>query len=697
MMWHQSLKVKLSLYIVIGLLVILAVSSAVIVSTVTSREEQLAFEQSIEFTHGYASDFNAQMVDDMTIASTLANSMSAYGSANPDEIRNILESIMVSNPDIYGDYIMYEPDAFDGDDEAYIGKGGHDSNGRLSYYFYREEGLPVFEVEPYDYEEELEQDYYFLPRDSLDNSVIEPYLEEGVLMISYTSPIIKEGKFAGIAGVDVSLDYIDESVSHIRVFDTGYAIVTSNSGVLLSHPEKKDWIGTKSLTDFGVEEISDMASDIGQGKAGYIETIDPSTGKEVVMFYSPIETGDFSVVLSVPRAEMLVGVKELQDRLMIIFGSAMIFMAGVTFLIARRIIKPVDELVDAANKMADNDFGVEVKHSSKDEMGQLADSIRTMSVNLGQNLRQLVEDIQQSTVRVASTAEEMSASTEEMTAASNQVADTVAEVSRGSQVQSERSEEVSRAMADMNNSIQEVARNAQDAAETATGASNLIQEVGKQSENLLVKMEAIQNTSSDTAQVIQELDGKSKEIGEIVNLITNIADQTNLLALNAAIEAARAGDHGRGFAVVADEVRKLAEESGSAAQEIATLIHEIQISTGNAVTSMKRGTTEVEGGAQSLNETVEAVKNIVAGGGKVARMAENIAAAAQEQAASIEEVTASVEEVSAISQQSAAGSQEASAAVEEQSASMQELSRSSQELAAMAEKLQAATGNFNLR
>lgn len=360
--------------------------------------------------------------------------------------------------------------------------------------------------------------------------------------------------------------------------------------------------------------------------------------------------------------------------------------------ISRSVTVPVDALLDVAKRVADGDLTANVTSTSKDEVGQLSAAIATMVVNL----RQLVSEVQDSSAKVSATAQEMSASSEEMTSASNQIADTVSEISKGAQSQASKTEEVSRAMNDMTQTVQEVASNAQKAAEGANGANGVAKDVGRSAEELSVKMGDIQTAVNDSSEVIQELDEKSKQIGEIVSLITNIADQTNLLALNAAIEAARAGEHGRGFAVVADEVRKLAEESGTAAKQIADLIGDIQTGTNDAVTSMQHGTEEVANGAESLRETVDSITNIVTSIGSVASMVQDIAAAAEEQSASIEEVTSSVEEVSSISEESAAGTEEASAAVEEQTASMEEMAQSAQELSGMAENLQAVAARFKL-
>jgi methyl-accepting chemotaxis protein len=342
--------------------------------------------------------------------------------------------------------------------------------------------------------------------------------------------------------------------------------------------------------------------------------------------------------------------------------------------------------------ISNNDLSKPVKIHGIGEFKELTEGIE----NTRKSLNDVVAVIHDSSRDVASTSEEMSSAFEEISSSSYQIADTVSEISRGAQSQASKTEEVSRAMVDMTLTVQEVATNSQKAAENAGDSNELINNLGTIAKDLIIKMDSIKNATADSSSVIMELDGKSKQIGEIVNLITNIADQTNLLALNAAIEAARAGEHGRGFAVVADEVRKLAEDSGNAAKQISTLIGEIQEGTHNAVTSMQQGSAEVDTGASALNEAVDVVEKVVDAGTLIANMVQDIAAASQEQSASIEEVTSSIEEVSAISEESAAGTEEASAAVEQQSATIQDLSKSAENLSGLAADMKLVVDKFVL-
>jgi len=235
----------------------------------------------------------------------------------------------------------------------------------------------------------------------------------------------------------------------------------------------------------------------------------------------------------------------------------------------------------------------------------------------------------------------------------------------GTQEQTQQAMEVAGAVEEMTRTILENTKNASLAADTAKDAGQKARHGGSIVKETIEGMNRISEVVKQSANTVNELGKSSDQIGEIVQVIDDIADQTNLLALNAAIEAARAGEQGRGFAVVADEVRKLAERTTKATKEIAGMIKQIQRDTLDAVSSMEEGTREVEAGRKKADMAGASLLEIIEGANKVVDIVTQVAAASEQQSTAAEEISKNIDAISTVTQESSSGIQQIAHAAED--------------------------------
>lgn len=381
-----------------------------------------------------------------------------------------------------------------------------------------------------------------------------------------------------------------------------------------------------------------------------------------------------------------------QKSALVLIAVSLLIGFLITVFITLSLKRPIEKLAGHAQKYSKGDLTQVIEIQTGDEIAQLAAAMNTMRVSF----TDMIKGIEKAAHEVTAYSEELNASSEQNAQAVNQITNNVVQVATGITKQSESISETSLIIEQMTASFAEVAATASHMS-LLTEQTNEANCTGGTSINRLVEqVSQIGEGSSQIKKAIDHLADSSIKIGNISQLISDIADQTNLLALNAAIEAARAGDAGRGFAVVADEVRKLAEQSQRAAEEINTLIQANQNSIRNAVATVNHNQEDVSEGvqaAQVAGKAIEAISNLV---GQLIQQIQAINTATREVAGESEQAVRMVEQVDNVSTQISSQAQEVSSLTEEQNASIEQIAAASRNLAQMAEHLETLILKFKV-
>ncbi len=339
----------------------------------------------------------------------------------------------------------------------------------------------------------------------------------------------------------------------------------------------------------------------------------------------------------------------------LLFLTSLFFLAFQPLVASSRAFSDMEEqnkgnqdailrLLDEMGDLADGDLTVSATVSD-DMTGAIADSIN-YTVD---SLRDLVENINSTTLQVASAAQESQASSMHLSEASGH--------------QAEQITAVNATLTTMADSIGKVSSDANQSAEVAIQSVALATQGNEAVQKSIAGMNTIREHIQETSKRMKRLGESSQEIGEIVELINDISEQTNILSLNASIQAAMAGESGRGFAVVADEVQRLAERSGNATKQIDTLVKTIQTDTNEAISSMERSTAEVVSGAQLSQDAGTALEQIQSVSQQLATMIQSISAITKQQATAATDTSDSMNVIQEISLQTSTGTTESAASV----------------------------------
>ncbi|RKQ14092.1 methyl-accepting chemotaxis protein [Ureibacillus endophyticus] len=387
--------------------------------------------------------------------------------------------------------------------------------------------------------------------------------------------------------------------------------------------------------------------------------------------------------------------KALNVSKVVLFTSIILLMVSSFFslLLVRLKLRPLDKLTSSAALIAEGDLRTEeVNVKVKDEIGILSEAFNQMT----RNLKDILQQVNHYSEQVASSAEELMASAEQTSTATNQVVISIQDVTKNVEVQDQNTADSARAIAEITQGVQSIADSSSQVADSVQETTHQANLGNTNIQKVIEQMNSIYKASGETKLVMNELESKSNEIGNIIEIITSIAEQTNLLALNAAIESARAGEHGKGFAVVADEVRKLAEQSRESANQISDIIQMMQADTVKAAEMTTKGNEEINNGLKLTEQTSDTFKQILESISHVNSQTQELSSISEEISASAQQVNAAIDEVSALAKTTASSANDIASASEEQLATLEEVTASSTSLANMAEKLNEIVRRFKL-
>ncbi|WP_299260842.1 methyl-accepting chemotaxis protein [uncultured Kushneria sp.] len=456
-----------------------------------------------------------------------------------------------------------------------------------------------------------------------------PYLDasSGKLVVSFASPIVRDGQTVGVISSDVAMDSVIETVNAVDPTPRSHAFMVNDEGVMIAHADKS--LILKPATELDASLTPAALSQMTGSNTLRDVTL---RGQKVMLSAVPIEGTNWTLVMALDRGEAMAGMVSLVKTTVVALIVVGILAALVIWALLTPIFRRMHEVRDAMQDVSagEGDLSQRLPLSARnDEVNQIAASFNRFV----ERIDHVMSDVRDSSenVRMASS-----------------------EISTGSMDLSRRTETTAASLEQSAAAMEQLTSTVANSTESSRHAAQLTAQATKAAEEGGQVMTEVVGTMSD-------ISASSSEIANIIGVIDSIAFQTNLLALNASVEAARAGEQGRGFAVVAAEVRTLANRSTQAARDIKQLIDA-------SVTKTVNGQALVQRAGERMEDIVSQIK-------RVNGLISEVTTAANEQNTGISQVNQAVTQLDQMTQENAALVEESAAASDSLSQEAQRLSQ----------------------
>ena len=516
-------------------------------------------------------------------------------------------------PQFTGSYFCYETNA-DQNDREFLQKATEaekracDANGRFIPYWFRDKQdpslirlNPLIDMETSFYYQGIKNRMLGIPETDnlslakelsvhyergqpaslaeLKTMVTEPYEYEGKLMVEQTYPVMINGKFVGIAGVDRALTQIHEFLQGLKPFRTADFILVSRRGRIIAATMDPK-LNTKRIEDTPYADVL-IPFYKQQSASGRGLVKDPASGQKYFYATARIKTGNWTVVMRVSEQEIIAPLWWTLTKTLTVSAAGLVVTLAILIWLANAVARRVATAARLASQVAEGDLTLNVVVSGSDETGTLLGAIRTMI----QNLSGLLGQVKKSSIQLISTATQISSTAKSQEAAASDFSASTNEIAAAVKEISATAQELVRTLNEVTQSVNQTATLA-DAGRTSLGG-------------LETTMRSLAEANSSISAKLSVISEKAKNINRVVTTITKVADQTNLLSLNAAIEAEKAGEYGLGFSVVAREIRRLADQTAVATLDIDQMVREMQTSVSAGVMEMDKFTDQVRRGVEA--------------------------------------------------------------------------------------------------